>query len=120
MVPELAAGISSGAACASARENHVGDALRRFDIARGHRGRRLSAHHQLPLGAITSSGRITPAVYGISSRTRQRKHISGGRNRDRVVGVHRAFHLRIGAGEVDGGAIAMNGDGVAAIFTGRS
>ena len=53
-------------------QNHVGDALRRFDVARGHGGRRLSAYHQPARARSLRSGRITPAVYGMSSRTRQR------------------------------------------------
>ena len=110
MVPELAAGISSGAACASARQNHVGDALRCFDVARSHRGRRLSADHQ-PAGRNhlewPHHARRVRNIFAHQTA----KDIGCGRNRYRIIGVHRTLHLRIGAGEIDAGAIAVNGHG---------
>ena len=54
----------------------------------------------VPAGAITSIGRIRPAVAGTSSCEQATEHVKAGGVRDRLDRVDAAFDLRIAAGEI--------------------
>ncbi len=93
MVPLEAAGISSGAACASAPST---TSVTRCDISTlpAAMAAGASAFTTVPSGACTRIGRRMPAVNGTSSLNQAAEHVHHRRQRHRIVGVHGTLHLR--------------------------
>ena len=101
MVPEAAAGMRSGIACARRSQEHVDDALRSFDIASGHGCGRLGVDHGSGRGD-DADGSHESGGGGHIFAQQAAEDVEAGRVGDGFDGIDGALDLRVAAGEVDG------------------
>ena len=93
-------------------QNHVGDALRGFNIAARYRGGMLRVDH----GACGRDDRDGPRDAGVVEdvfRDQAAKSVERRRKRDGEVGIDAAGSLVVRAGEINDSGVACNGDGAA-------
>ncbi|MBS1253341.1 MAG: hypothetical protein MAG451_02390 [Anaerolineales bacterium] len=99
-----------GSRLSQCAQQHVGDALRGFDVATGHGGWRARIHQRAL--RRDDGERLQTAAIGRNIQTDERpEYVVGGRESNGVDGVDAALALGRRAGEVDGGFVAGDGNG---------